>query len=215
MNVFMGHFEVVLEELICKGVRIDTVIVENKPINFKVINIARKHNIAFYIVDKYEEIEKIFSKYEKIDYCFVASFGIILKSKIIKKCNYIINFHPGDVFICRGRHPLPSAILYNYPEMGITVHLIDDERIDAGPILYRLLMPIDYNSSYKFNEMRLLKALKCLASLVADDIKEKRIVVYKWDPSRSIYFKPLKKEVLQKIINSSRLMEIRGENNNN
>ena len=142
MNVFMGHFEVVLEELLRNEICIDIAIVEDKPANSKVIEVCKKEGIPIYVIKRYAELEIIFSNYEKIEYCFIASFGKILKKEIIKKCKYILNFHPGDVFRCRGRHPLPSAILHNYPEMGITVHLIEDERIDAGPILYRLLFPL-------------------------------------------------------------------------
>ena len=175
MNVFMGQSEVVLEELWNNGIPIDIVITEDKPSNSKVVEFCKKQNIPVYIIKNYKDIKKILHKYENLEYCFVASFGIILKSDVIKKFKkYIINFHAGDVFKCRGRHPLPVSILHNYPEMGITVHLIEDEKIDAGPILYRLLMPIDYEASYEFNEKRLLNALRCLTSLVANDIKRMR-----------------------------------------
>ncbi len=215
MNVFMGHFEVVLEELWNNKIPIGIVIVEDKPANSKVIEFCNKEGIPVYVIKKYKDIEKIFSKYRKVEYCFVASFGKILKNDVIEKCEYIINFHPGDVFKCRGRHPLPSAILHNYPEMGITVHLIEDEEIDAGPILYRLLIPIDYDSSYRFNEARLIESLRCLTSLVAKDIKQGKIVTYKWDVKESVYFKPLKNEILKRIIESENLKEIRYEKGSN
>ena len=212
MNVFMGQSEVVLEELWNNGIPIDIVITEDKPSNSKVVEFCKKQNIPVYIIKNYKDIQKILHKYDNLEYCFVASFGIILKSDTIKKFKkYIINFHAGDVFKCRGRHPLPASILHNYPEMGITVHLIEDEKIDAGPILYRLLMPIDYDASYKFNEKRLTNGLRCLASLVANDVKQGNIITYRWDIKQSIYFKPLKKEILKKIIESKRLRDIKNE----
>ena len=209
MNIFMGHFDIVLEELILQGITIDEVIVENKSSNHKVIQFCQQRKIPFHIINSYEDLVKNFSKFEKkVDYCFVASFGKILKMDIIDKCNFIINFHPGDVFTCRGRHPLPSAILHNYAEMGITVHLIKDENIDAGPILYRLLMPIDYNSSYKNNENRLMRALRHITSLVAEDIKNGKIITLNWDVKKSIYFKPLENEILSEIIKANSLKDI-------
>ena len=211
MNVCMGHFEVVLEELWNNEIPISIVIVEDKPVNSKVIEFCEKEGIPVYVIKKYKDIKTILSKYRKVEYCFVASFGKILKNDVIEKCKYIINFHPGDIFKCRGRHPLPSAILHNHPEMGITVHLIEDEEVDAGPILYRLLIPIDYNSSYRFNEDRLLESLRCLASLVANDIKQGKIVTYKWDVKQSIYFRPLEKEILKSIIESENLKDIKYE----
>ena len=212
MNVFMGQSEAVLEELWNNGIPIDIVITEDKPSNSKVVEFCKKQNIPVYIIKNYKDIKKLLHEYENLEHCFVASFGIILKSDTIKKFKkYIINFHAGDVFKCRGRHPLPASILHNYPEMGITVHLIEDEKIDAGPILYRLLMPIDYDASYKANEKRLSNGLRCLASLVANDIKQDKIVTYRWNVEESIYFKPLERDILKKIIESKRLRDIKHE----
>jgi len=209
INIFMGHFDVVLCELLRNRIPIGLAIVEDKPVNLKVVEICQKEGIPVYKIVNYSEIMRICSRYKYIKFCFVASFGKILKKDFIDKCEYIINFHPGDVLTCRGRHPLPAAVLHGYSEMGITVHSIEDEGVDSGPILYRLLMPIDYNSSYKANEKRLLKALRYLTILVATDINEGRIVYYYWDVKKSIYFKPLKKEILEEIINSKSLKRLK------
>ena len=215
MNVFMGHCEIVLEELCNNKILIDIAIVEDHPLNFKVVKFCKNRGIPFYIIKNSKDIGKVLSKYENLEFCFVAIFGRILKSNVIKKFKYIINFHPGDVFKFRGRHPLHLAILHNYPEMGITVHLIEDESIDAGPILYRLLMPIDYDASYKFNEKRLLNALRYLAYLVANDIKQGKIISYRWNVEQSTYFKPLEREVLRKIVEAKRLRDIKNKKNDN
>jgi len=67
---------------------------------------------------------------------FAASFGRIFRRADIVKFRYLFNLHPGPVSLARGRHPLPCAVKYRHPYIGITLHQITDESIDSGPILY-------------------------------------------------------------------------------
>ena len=207
-NVFMGHYDIVLEEIL-NHVNIDLAIVENKDSNREVVHLCERNGIPFRIIKNYGEMVSCMSEVPLINLCFVASFGIILKDDFIRRCNHIINFHPGDVAICRGRHPLPTAILNHHETMGITVHFIDSEAIDAGPIIAKMMIPIAYNESYKYNESRLLAALRYIARYVVEDYaRNGRFTSYDWRATGSDYYPPLEKDILDKIVHSKCLREL-------
>ncbi len=208
MNLFMGHFDSVLNEIL-KYISIDHVIVEEKKANSAVIELCIERNISFTVIKDFAGILSVMELLESVQLCFVASFGIILKEPFIKRCEQIVNFHLGDVENCRGRHPLPSAILNRHTSMGVTVHLINSERIDAGPILAKLLMTINYSESYLYNEIRLIRAATRLAALVMDDYLQcGRMIAYEWNVVSSQYYSPLEGEILKIIIESKRLEDI-------
>jgi len=208
MNVFIGHFSDVLEVII-KYIPISLVLVENKPVNKNIIRICKKKNIKYAIIEDYKSLFNELSHIPKIELCFIASFGMILKKDLIRKCKYIINFHPGDIEKIRGRHPLPMAIIERQKLMSITVHLIDSEKIDTGPILAKVMVPIDYNSDYKTNEKHLLSFLKPLAGYVAKYyLKYQRFNSYDWNVKKSEYFNPLDKQKLNHILHAVHLKEI-------
>lgn len=209
INIFLGHFCEVLEELVDNKIKISLVIVENKPSNSKVINYCNNNNIKCQIVNNYYELIESVIKHNNIELIFIASFGIIIKDDLIKKSKYIINFHPGDIEICRGRHPLPVAILNKHNNIGITVHLINSSKVDAGPIIRKVTFPINYNESYSFHNDLIMDLLKPLTkSIILEYKKTGNIVSYNWDISKSNYYKPLEKELLDKIINVKKLKDI-------
>jgi methionyl-tRNA formyltransferase len=204
-NMFMGHYDIVLGELL-KNITIDLVFVEDKPANAKVKNMCKDHNIRCVVVSTSEDIMKAANGLGRIDLCVVASFGIILKNMFIESCGQVVNFHAGDITACRGRHPLPAAILNGHTTMALTTHLIDSEEIDAGPIVAKVLLPIDYAKSYRYNEFRLLELLGPLAGLLMKDyVKYSRFVTCAWDKKRSIYYRPLDKKTLDSIMSADTL----------
>jgi methionyl-tRNA formyltransferase len=208
MNIFLGNSLEILEEIV-KHLQLNLVVTENKSNKDKIIKFCRDKNIKCVVINSWNNIIEAIQYIDEINICFVASFGIILKNKFIKKCKYIINFHPGDIEVCRGRHPLPSAIINKHKTMGATVHLIDSEDIDAGPLLAKIIFPIDYDKSYKYNENRLYEGMKMLIFLLIKDYMNKgRFISYKWDLSKSIYYKPLDREKLQQIVNSKKIQKV-------
>ena len=73
------------------------------------------------------------------NYDLVISFGYrhILKKSLIKQYKApIINLHISYLPWNRGSHPNFWSF-YDNTETGVTIHLIVDDKIDAGPILYR------------------------------------------------------------------------------
>jgi methionyl-tRNA formyltransferase len=58
-----------------------------------------------------------------------------------------INCHAGKLPYYRGRNVINWAIINNEPEIGLTVHYID-EGIDTGDIVVQRMLPIDWGDTY-------------------------------------------------------------------
>lgn len=142
--------------------------------------------------------------------CVIASFGLLFSQTLIDRFKQVVNFHPGDVLTCRGRHPLPFAILKKLPLMCITAHLITSEKIDAGPIITQIFMPISYSKSYEFNanilQMVLYGFVRDTLALLCIDGYEP----WEWFSGdiSSLYNKRLSPEQLGGIIKTGSLREL-------
>lgn len=54
----------------------------------------------------------------------------------------VLNAHAGDLPRYRGNAPVPWAILQGEERIGITIHQMDPEKLDAGPIVLKEYFPI-------------------------------------------------------------------------
>lgn len=203
----MGHFLSALRE-IHKHAAPSLVITEDKPSANEVVDYCVKNNIPYAKVKTFSDISVATEAFESIDLTVVASFGLILKNEYIRKNRYIVNFHPGDIPACRGRHPLPCAIKYRHEFMGITAHLIQNEKIDAGPICHKVLLPIDYTDSYKGNEKRLLSVLPMMVEKIISEFLRTDGLTAVAVKSDGNYYRPLTGEELDRIFNAKTLGDI-------
>lgn len=206
MNVFIGHYPQVLDAF-HRLHPVNHIIIESgKSAAKEVIEYAEAKQIPLSPVANSPEIDDLFREM-KVDKAVVASFGLILRKATIQACRRIINFHPGDIELFRGRHPLPQTILNGWPEMAISAHLIDSESIDAGPILGRLLLPIDYNSSYSANCDRLLKSLPSFAHLILKQAFNGSHCHRSFIPKAGSYYPPVENSLLKKMMHSDTLQK--------
>lgn len=73
---------------------------------------------------------------EEVEVAVLVHYPVLLKAKTIARYKKVYNCHPGYLPFGRGFYPVPWAILDGTPA-GATVHEIDSERIDAGPVVYQ------------------------------------------------------------------------------
>lgn len=206
MNVFIGHYSHVLDAF-HRLSPVNHIIVEaGKPAADEVIQFAKTKQIRLSEVTSSGDIDDQI-RGEDIDTAVVASFGLILKQPSIQACRRIINFHPGDIELFRGRHPLPQTILNGWPEMAISAHLIDSESIDAGPILGRLLLPIDYSTNYSTNYARLLNALPSFANLILKEVLNGSCSPRPFLPREGSYYPPIESSRLESLMQADTLQE--------
>ncbi len=83
------------------------------------------------------------------DVGIVFGFGVIFRQTTIDQFPAgIWNVHAGELPNYRGRHAISWAILDGAPDIGITVHRID-ETIDRGHALYRTSVPRYLGDEYE------------------------------------------------------------------
>jgi methionyl-tRNA formyltransferase len=205
MNIYIGNYHEVLKTFHhLKGV--DHVISEKRNVENEIIDFCNSEKIQISLVHSSADINKVAEQIGSINLCIVASFGLILKKPFIDCTDLIINIHPGSLFNSRGRHPLPFAIRMGLPYMTITAHIIEDEKIDHGPVIMEVNIPLDYTGSYRDNDQRLRSCLPLITHYVVNNIDAKmNIPVLNADLTKSPYNRPIEKEELMKIMNSKTL----------
>ncbi|MDO9184288.1 MAG: hypothetical protein Q7U04_17875, partial [Bacteriovorax sp.] len=96
-KIFLGFQQVILQQMIEKGWKVDLVLLENNSLSKYVQTTCEEHKIPYKYIKTMDDILESTLQYNQIDICIVGGFGVILKNDFIKKCSNIINFHPADV----------------------------------------------------------------------------------------------------------------------
>lgn len=87
-------------------------------------------------------IKKLIS-FGDIDIIFsIQPYALFKKPFISLAKDYIVNLHMAPLPKLRGMSPCAWAFLDGLTQMGVTLHLIQDEGIDNGPIIAQRLFPI-------------------------------------------------------------------------
>ena len=211
MNVFLGHYEEALDAML-DTVGVELVIAEQHKFDGSAIaERVREHELQCAFVTNVKEIENVIAKTGPFKIGLVASFGMLLSDAVLAKFDKVINVHPGDVHRYRGRHPLPVAILNGEPYCSLSVHLINDEKIDRGPLLAQLFVAIDYSTNYQQNEKRLRAHLYPLLSVLLSQWKyQEKLPMWDWQPQAGSYRKALSKDVLEDLMSCSSLEKYQG-----
>ena len=206
MNIFLGKNVDVLEQMQAI-VGVDLVITESRPDMSAMRSACKSSNIGLRVLGPHQQLADVLTN--SADLVVIASFSTILTQDIISRCGLILNFHGGLIQTCRGRHPLPSAILNHHELMGITCHIIDSEKIDAGPTVAQIELPLDYDANFKRNDDQLLGQFPKLAAMVFKNYKKTGKVVAKpsvLEPGG--YYPPVTHEEMQRIFAVSSLNDL-------
>jgi len=206
-SVFIGHFVEALQS-VGRLTNLKAVIGEKGKTPPSVQSYCERHSLPLHYVANSTELTALFI--EKEELCsrtfFSAGCGLLFAQSVIDACTRVVNFHPGDLFTCRGRHPLPFAILKKLPQMCISAHFIDSEKIDAGPLITRIFLPIDYDASYAANERALLDALPGFTASAIALIQKKNFKPWVWhDKVEAPYNRKLDSETLTCVLNSKHI----------
>lgn len=206
MHVFAGTYDEVLT-VADAVLGIDRIVVEDKPASAAVIRYGSAHAIPVIKIGHGESFPDF--EIAGTSLLVMASFGRLLRRSTIEAIDTIVNFHPGIIQTCRGRHPLPCAILRGDPLMGITCHQVDSEAVDAGPIVAQVQLAIDYDADYAANDARLRAALPGLARLVFTQYAQLgRCVGACWRPAPGSYLSALDESTLKHVFTVKRLREL-------
>jgi phosphoribosylglycinamide formyltransferase-1 len=92
-----------------------------------------KHNIKYVNLKNKNKIFK-FIKDSNVDLILSSGFPYIIPGKYLKKKIKIINSHPSLLPKYKGLSPIKEALMNNEPEIGVTVHYMND-KVDDGKII--------------------------------------------------------------------------------
>jgi folate-dependent phosphoribosylglycinamide formyltransferase PurN len=113
-----------------------------------------------------------------IDVVVVMNFDQILKHSFIEAAGAVVNVHPSLLPLFRGPCPVFWAMATDKSrKLGVSIHFIDDEQIDAGPVLAQEEMPCDMSVSVaEATSALFLRGARLLATLIRQGVISKRNV---------------------------------------
>lgn len=207
MNIFIGNYIEVLTNF-HQVAGVDTVISEKRNVADEIVSYCEENAISLFLAESGEHLHQYLDSVKKCDLCIVASFGLIIMNPFIKKVDWLVNLHPGSLLNSRGRHPLPFAIKKGLSFMTLTAHLIEDEKIDNGPLVAEINIPLDYKKSYQYNDQKLRSCLPFLTQFVAFQYQnESRILSSSIDLKDSLYNKRLVGSELEEMMSAKNLLK--------
>lgn len=119
--------------------------------------LAQKHDIPVFQPEKIAA-ESLKTEIDKAEFGVLASYGKIIPKETIELFpKGIIGIHPSLLPEYRGATPIQSAILSGEKETGVSVFLMD-EKVDHGPVIGMLRMPIAHDDTYLVLEKKLALA---------------------------------------------------------
>jgi methionyl-tRNA formyltransferase len=133
-------------------------------------------------------------KNSECDFFVVASYGKIIPSEIINLPKFkTLNIHPSLLPKYRGASPLPSAMIDDTKETGVTIMRLD-EQMDHGPIVAQKKITVSEWPIYEdFEEMMAKEGAKLLALTIPAWL-EGKIKETEQDHSAATYTKKISKE---------------------
>jgi len=124
----------------------------------------------------------------------VASFGKILPNELIKiPSRGTLNIHPSLLPKYRGPSPLPSTILDDCKQTGVTIMLIDGE-MDHGPIIVEKEITVEEWPIYEIFEENMAREGARLFEEILGKWVEGKITSKEQDHSQASYTKKIIKE---------------------
>ncbi len=148
---------------------------------------AIEHNVP--VIDDLQKIPR-----ENANLFIVASYGKIIPQSIIELPKHkTLNIHPSLLPQYRGASPLPTAILNDTKNTGVTIMQLDNE-MDHGPIVIQKRVEIMKWPTYEeFEEMMAIVGAHLLAEILPRWMDGK-IVPTEQNHAKATYTKKITKE---------------------
>ena len=152
--------------------------------------LARRHGIPIFSTrDPNSDgvVERIRSL--KPDLIVICYFDRVVRSRLLEipSCG-VINIHPGLLPDNRGPVPNVWAIINGRDQVGATVHYVDGETLDTGPILKSAAVARDPRESVLTLDCQLLRLGARLAAEVITEIENGSARETPQDPNAGRYF---------------------------
>jgi phosphoribosylglycinamide formyltransferase-1 len=129
------------------------------------LRIAEEYGIKAKFVDpakhsrqEYDQVLKGHLEHARIDLVVLTGFMRILSEPFVEHYQHrILNIHPALLPAFRGMDAFQQALDHGVKWTGTTVHLVD-EKVDHGPILYQMPVPVRDDDTYESLKARIQRA---------------------------------------------------------
>ncbi|MDU0112419.1 formyl transferase [Psychrosphaera aquimarina] len=117
----------------------------------------------------------------KPDLIVCIRYGVILKEQVLAiPSKGTINLHSGILPDYRGVMATFWAMYYKEPQIGTTLHYIDDANIDTGNVIATSTLAVNYEKSYLWNVLQLYVhgvqlILNTINALASDQVISKSV----------------------------------------
>ena len=152
--------------------------------------IAKRYNVPVYYAE--DLIEKTFADLlseGEIDLMFVIGWSKLIPSQIVHMPRLgTIGFHPADLPMNRGRHPLTWALVLDLDFTASTLFLLD-EGVDSGPILSKEMVKIEQNDDAGTLYQKIINILPKQIDYVIRGISDGSLQPIKQDHSKANYWR--------------------------
>lgn len=206
MNVFLGTFDGVLAAM-SEHMNVAQVISQHHKLrNARLEDKLKRHGVDWQQLACRTDFDSWIAAQGPINLCVVAGFSYILPQSLISECTTIINFHPGLLQQCRGPQPVAAAIEAAHRDFGVSVHRIDSEAIDAGPIIDQLSLSTNYEKSYAANYQSIKAAMATIGREVFTRYGDGEWPAGSaWQVSEAAYYPKLSSEQLATLVKAPNL----------
>jgi len=153
-------------------------------------NLARIYNIPVYKEKNVNE-DRIFTLLsdKKIDLFVSALCNQILKNKILSIPKFgTINIHPALLPEYKGISPVFWALANGEKTAGVTIHTIDDEKIDEGKILFQKKIFITPSDTEHSLYLKCIKEGIILLHKAIEKIKKNDNIRFRNNQGKGSYF---------------------------
>ena len=107
-----------------------------------------KSEITYHYLEEFENFNKFHNI--KFDYIFTYGYGRIFNKEFFKKNRKTKIYNLHNAYLPYGRGIYPNLwCLLNNQSIGFSIHMINSEKIDSGPILIRKKVSVSNSDSLK------------------------------------------------------------------
>lgn len=106
------------------------------------------------------------------DIALLVHCPTLVKAETIKHYRRVYNLHPGLLPLGRGMFPVPWAIIDKH-SAGATLHVIDSERVDAGPIVERHVVIPGYDDTAESVHARVRDGERRILRAFIDNLRDR------------------------------------------
>ncbi len=129
--------------------------IKKSSLEISIFNFLKKKKYKVYFANEFEKFNA-----KKYDLVVSYGYGKIINKNQIKKLNCnIINLHIGYLPFARGIYPLVWSLVFFKP-IGISIHIINDEKIDSGPLIYRKKLKYKMKDTLKIIHLNCRKMIE-------------------------------------------------------